>query len=286
MPGSEGNATAAASGISDGNRGNKTSAMESGGDVESYRTTITTSNTLDTDENEGKKETIGPSSEVDSEEAVVGLSFIDASLLPIARAFRGTVLLAPALSASAPAWMKVTLDLVAQPFFPTALVPTVLRRPTDDSATWSNKDYLKYNLTDHYPHGLSWGKNLRFGTATAMLQMMEVVKFEVPAFRGPFLCIMDPADQVVSIDGVKHLMREAGTEQSPFSEDVEVIDDEYDQAASASSAPAPAPAPANSSADKCNAEASPPSPHFGDDIPTENAYGSFVSLPGGGASTA
>ncbi len=264
-PGSEENTAAAAA--ADTSSRNSTSVMEAGGD--NGITEITPSSASADDEAEQTTATtVAAEAGAESTEAVVGLSFIDATLLPIARAFKGTVLLAPALSASAPAWMRVTLDLVARPLFPTALVPTVVRRPTDDSATWSNKDYLKYNSTDHYPHGLSWGKNLRFGTATAMLRMMEVVQFELPAFQGPFLCIMDPADQVVSIDGVRRLMREAGREYSQYPGHMDVDEAEFDRAVTAT---APSSTP-HSSSDKESV----------DEVPTKNDHGTFISMPGGG----
>ena len=152
-------------------------------------------------------------------------------------------------------------------------VPDMFRKSVGASATWVHAEYREYCLHDAFPKGLSYdtNKNIRFGTAATMLKFLDAVTLEIPDMQIPFLCIMDPEDKVVSVDGVKVLMEKCGENHRIFRDDVD--ESAYEVAASASAAQ-----PVVNETSEDVAKEAPEKRICG--ILKENEYGTFVALPG------
>ncbi len=129
------------------------------------------------------------------------------------KSYTGTCLISPAIAVDTPHPALVAfLSYVAVPFFPATTVPAFLRR-NDDSAHWVSVNWRRYNNSDGYPDGLSWGENVKFRTAYTVLGLIEAVRSEIPKLNFPYQVIHDPLDKVTSFDGVVNLMHTAGCDR-------------------------------------------------------------------------
>jgi alpha-beta hydrolase superfamily lysophospholipase len=114
---------------------------------------------------------------------------------------QGIIFLCPAVGVPAPSpLVRFLLDQVIVPLFPHDSMPRWMASSLSDSATWENKHFIEYIKNDRFPenpHGLCWGKPLRFESARNILSLSELALDALPCINVPVLIFHDPNDKVV-----------------------------------------------------------------------------------------
>lgn len=135
-------------------------------------------------------------------------------VLRVARNFRGSVFICPAIDVpTPPAVVVFLLQQLVAPLLTTTPMPNFLCSGCDTNI-WSDENYLKYVHYDRYPtneQGLSYGGPVRFGTASSVLDLTDRVKTLLPEISFPFLVFHDPQDKVCFHSGSEQLINDSAT---------------------------------------------------------------------------
>lgn len=118
-------------------------------------------------------------------------------------AFRGCILVAPALALKKPhAIVLSLLEYVVVPLVPTMLVPSWIGAQLPDSQTWESPGYIAYVVSDKAENGgLSSGSGICFRTAQSVLKMGDEVQANLPHSDFPVLILHDPNDAICLYSG-------------------------------------------------------------------------------------
>ena len=131
----------------------------------------------------------------------------DASSL-IAGRFRGAVLCAPAVQGNLPPAPVVWLiQNVVAPLLPLSCMPVFLETVNIPELIWAKEERRAQAAADQWgrPGGIGWGHPMRFGSASALLQMSLDTQAMLPSIAFPFLVLHDPEDGIVPFAGAQRV---------------------------------------------------------------------------------
>lgn len=126
--------------------------------------------------------------------------------------FCGCILLCPALVATLPpAPVYYLLSKVVAPQFPKTRMPRIVDATCVYESVWIHDEDIKCIIADSGPGGLTSGKPMRYGTATALLAMLAEIQSNMLRVKFPFVVLHDPGDKVCKFEGSERMLAEVAT---------------------------------------------------------------------------
>ncbi|CAN0264366.1 unnamed protein product [Ascophyllum nodosum] len=143
----------------------------------------------------------------------------DAARTGAASRLLGVMTNCPAIIAKPPPKpVLMILKYIIAPIFPKTQVPSFLDTVSVPELTWTTEESMKMGALDKIdqPGGLGWPGNMRLGTGSQLVDMVNTLESRLTEVDFPFLVLHDPEDGVVKFEGTRKLMKSNTTpEETP-----------------------------------------------------------------------